>query len=157
MVTPRINQGDSITLEIHQKTETIAPSIDIASDIVTNKREIITKALIRDDQVLVIGGLINDEETEIIEKVPLLGDIPYLGRLFSSKGTSHTKTNLMVFIHPTILKDDEQIARLTQTRYQFMQNLQQQVKDNEWKIDPDDGAVLKDFSTFTPSSVKTEN
>ena len=63
----------------------------------------------------------------------------------------------MVFIHPTILKDDEQIARLTQTRYQFMQNLQQQVKDNEWKIDPDDGAVLKDFSTFTPSSVKTEN
>ena len=157
VVTPRINQGDSITLEIHQKTETIAPSIDIASDIVTNKREIITKALIRDDQVLVIGGLINDEETEIIEKVPLLGDIPYLGSLFSSKGTSHTKTNLMVFIHPTILKDDEQIARLTQTRYQFMQNLQQQVKDNEWKIDPDDSAVLKDFSTFTPSSVKTEN
>lgn len=157
VVTPRINQGDSITLEINQKTETIAPSIDIASDIVTNKREFVTRALIKDGQVLVIGGLISDEESEVVEKVPLLGDIPLLGKLFSSKGTSHTKTNLMVFIHPTILKDDEQIARLTQKRYQFMQDLQQQVKDNEWKIDPEDSAVLKDFSTFTPSTPETEN
>ncbi|MEH6556970.1 MAG: type II secretion system secretin GspD [Oceanicoccus sp.] len=157
VVTPRINQGDSITLEINQKTETIAPSIDIASDIVTNKREIITKALIRDDQVLVIGGLINDEETEIVEKVPILGDIPFLGKLFSSKGTSHTKTNLMVFIHPTILRNDKQIEQMTQKRYQYMQGLQQQVRDNEWKIDPEDSAVLKDFSTFTPSVSDTEN
>jgi general secretion pathway protein D len=157
VVTPRINQGDSITLEINQKTETIAPSIDIASDIVTNKREIVTKALIRDDQVLVIGGLINDEETEIVEKVPLLGDIPFLGKLFSSKGTSHSKTNLMVFIHPTILRNDKQIEQMTQERYKFMQDLQQQVKNNEWKIDPEDSAVLKDFSTFTPSTPETKN
>ncbi len=157
VVTPRINQGDSITLEINQKTETIAPSVAVASDIVTNKREIVTRALIKDGQVLVIGGLISDEESEIVEKVPLLGDIPLLGRLFRSKGTSHVKTNLMVFIHPTILKDDEQIARLTQNRYRFMQDLQNQVKNNEWKIDPDDTAVLKDFRTFTPNSPTEKN
>lgn len=149
-VTPRINQGDSITLEIEQKTENIAPSIDFASDIVTNKREIVTKALIKDGQVLVLGGLISDEETESQEKVPLLGDIPLLGRLFSSKGISHTKKNLMVFIHPTILKDEEHIATLTRQRYDFMQELQKQVRNKEWSADVDDTAVLKDFDTIKP-------
>lgn len=152
VVTPRINQGDSITLEIQQKTENIAPSVDIASDIITNKREIITKALIKDDQVLVLGGLISDEESEVKQKVPFLGDIPLIGKLFSSTGTSHTKTNLMVFIHPTILKDEEHSRRVTQSRYNFMQDLQQQVKNNEWKVKPNDPAVLEDFNTYSPET-----
>jgi general secretion pathway protein D len=150
VVTPRINQGDSITLEIQQKTETIAPSVDIASDIITNKREIITKALIKDDQVLVLGGLISDEETEVREKVPFLGDIPLLGRLFSSTGTNHSKTNLMVFIHPTILKDEEHIKSITQSRYNFMRDLQQQVKDKEWKVKPNDPTIMDDFNAYSP-------
>jgi general secretion pathway protein D len=150
VVRPRINQGDSITLEIRQKTETIAPSVDLASDIITNKREIITKALIKDGQVLVLGGLIRDEETEIVEKVPLLGDIPLLGKLFQSKGTSNSKTNLMVFIHPTILKDEAKIAEVTQRRYQFMQNLQQQVQNNNWTVKPGENALMEDFSIFSP-------
>lgn len=157
IVTPRINQGDSITLEIHQKTESIAPSVETASDIITNKREILTKALIKDDQVLVLGGLISDEETEVREKVPLLGDIPLLGKLFSSTGKSHSKKNLMVFIHPVILKDDEHIRSVTQRRYNFMQDLQQQVRNKEWKVKPGDTAVLEDFSTFSPvSKVKAQ-
>ena len=155
VVTPRINQGDSITLEIQQKTENIAPSVDIASDIITNKREIITKALIKDDQVLVLGGLISDEESEVKQKVPLLGDIPLIGKLFSSTGTSHTKTNLMVFIHPTILKDEEHSRRVTQSRYNFMQGLQQQVKDKKWKVKPNDPAVLEDFNTYSPEPPAT--
>ncbi|ARN75591.1 type II secretion system secretin GspD [Oceanicoccus sagamiensis] len=150
VVTPRINQGDSITLEIQQKTESIAPSIDVASDIITNKREIITKALIKDDQVLVLGGLISEEETEIQEKVPFLGDLPLVGKLFSSTGKTNSKKNLMVFIHPTILKDEDHINDITQRRYNFMRGLQQQVNSKEWKVDPDDTAVLEEFDTFSP-------
>ncbi len=150
VVTPRINQGDSITLDIQQKTENIAPSIDVASDIITNKREILTKALIKDDQILVLGGLISEEESEIQEKVPFLGDLPLIGKLFSSTGKTNSKKNLMVFIHPTILKDDAQITEITQRRYNFMRGLQEQVKSKEWKVDPDDSAVMEDFNTFTP-------
>ncbi|WP_101759472.1 type II secretion system secretin GspD [Oceanicoccus sp. KOV_DT_Chl] len=156
VVTPRINEGDSITLEIKQKTENIAQSIDVASDIVTNKREIITKALIKDGQILVLGGLISDEETEIQEKVPFLGDLPLIGKLFSSTGKSKSKTNFLIFIHPTILKDDTDIQQVTQQRYNFMQNLQQQAKNKEWKVDTKEPAVLEDFSTFSPAGKNKE-
>ena len=149
-VTPRINQGDSITLEIKQKTESIAPSIKNASDIITNKREIITKTLIKDDQILVLGGLISDEETEIREKVPFLGDLPLIGKLFSSTGKSHSKKNLMVFIHPVILKDDEHIQEITQRRYNFMKGLQQKVKNKEWQTHIDATAEMEEFRTFSP-------
>jgi general secretion pathway protein D len=155
VVTPRINKGDSITLEIQQKTESIAPSVETASDIITNKREILTKALIKDDQVLVLGGLISDEETEVTEKVPFLGSIPLIGKLFSSTGKSHSKKNLMVFIHPVILKDEEHIREVTQRRYNFMQDIQQQVRKKEWQIDPDETAIMEDFKTFSPVGVKT--
>ena len=152
VVTPRINEGDSITLEIQQKTENIAPSVSVASDIVTNKREILTKALIKDGQVLVLGGLVSDEETEVRNKVPLLGDIPLLGKLFSSTDKSHAKTNFMVFIHPTILKDQQQIAAATQRRYNFMQDLQQQARDKKWRIRPEPGPLMQDFESYAPST-----
>ena len=149
-VTPRINRGDSITLEITQKTETIAASVDIASDIITNKREIITKALIKDDQILVLGGLISDEETESVEKVPFLGDLPLVGGLFRSKGTNHSKKNLMVFIHPVILKDEEHIHEITQKRYNFMKTLRDKAVNDNWKPGPQSTDTMQDFKTFSP-------
>ena len=152
VVTPRINDGDSITLEIQQKTENIAPSVQVASDIITNKREILTKALIKDGQVLVLGGLISDEQTDVRTKVPVLGSIPVLGKLFSSKDQSNAKTNFMVFIHPTILKDEQQMAAATQRRYNFMQNLQQQVKDKKWRVKTGDAPVINDFESYRPSA-----
>lgn len=150
VVTPRINQGDSITLEIQQKTENIAPSVEDASDIVTNKREIVTKALIKDDQTLVLGGLISDEETEIREKVPFLGDLPLIGKLFSSTGKSHSKKNLMVFIHPVIIKDEEHVRSITQRRYDFMRKMQEQARNRDWEVDPDKTPEMEDFETFSP-------
>jgi general secretion pathway protein D len=152
VVTPRINQGDSITLQIEQKTENIAPSVSVAADIITNKREIITTALIKDGQVLVLGGLISEDETEVQEKVPFLGSLPLIGKLFSSTGITHSKKNLMVFIHPTILKDDAQMDQITQQRYKFMRDLQQQVKKGEWKVDSKDKAVLEEFDRISPAS-----
>lgn len=123
-VVPRINRGDSITLEIRQKVENIAQSVENASDLITNKREIITTALIRDGSVLVLGGLISDDDSTIREKVPVLGDLPLIGKLFSSTGRRRTKNNLMVFIHPVILKDEMHISDVSQTRYDFMRDQQ---------------------------------
>lgn len=151
-IIPRINQGDSITLEIKQKTESLAPSVENASDLITNKREIITKALIKDGQTLVLGGLVSDEETEIREKVPLLGDLPILGRLFSSTGTSHVKTNLMVFIHPEIIKDEEHVRSITQKRYDFMRQAREQSENRDWEVSKNQPASLEPFETISPTS-----
>lgn len=127
-ITPHINQGDSITLEIEQTTESIAPSTSQASDtdLITNKTEIKTRALIKDGDVLVIGGLIRDDQQETQSKVPLLGDIPVLGSLFRSTGADNNKANLMVFIHPVILRDDAIANRATSRRYEHMRGAQQE-------------------------------
>ena len=152
IVTPRINRGDSITLEIKQKTETIAPSLATASDLITNKREILTKALIKDGQMLVLGGLISDEQTEKEEKVPLLGDIPVLGGLFRSTSTDHIKKNLMVFIHPVILKDEQQMTEITQKRYEFMQDLRERSEQRRWEQEVRTRTSMDDFTTYTPGT-----
>lgn len=151
IVTPRINRGDSITLEIKQKTESIAASVDVASDIITNKREILTKALIKDGQILVLGGLISDEETETQEKVPFLGDLPLVGSLFRSKGINYSKKNLMIFIHPVILKDEEHINEVTQKRYNFMKELRDKAVKNNWSVGQQSTDSMQDFKTFSPA------
>lgn len=151
-ITPRINQGDAITLDIKQKVENIAPSVENASDLITNKREINTKALIKDDTVLVLGGLISDDETTSKEKVPILGDLPLIGKLFSSTGRDRNKQNLMVFIHPVILKDQAHIAEVSKARYKFMQDEQKRSRDepapSSLQQEPKP-AVLEDFDTFS--------
>ena len=153
-VTPRINQGDSITLELKQTTEDIVRSasglrLQGASDIITNKREILTTALVKDDQVLVLGGLISDDEEEVEQKVPLLGDIPLVGRLFKSTSKSRERRNLMVFIHPVILKDDQQSTSLTQRRYNFIRDQQKESRKRPVNFDKQQ-PMIEEFDTFTP-------
>ena len=152
-ITPRINRGDAITLEIKQKVENIAPTVANASDLVTNKREIVTKALIQSDQVLVLGGLIGDEQSESREKVPILGDLPLIGRLFSGTGKSRTKTNLMVFLHPVILKDEQHVSEISRARYDYMRDQQlrhsnEPPPSTERHAPPP--ALLEDFEVFSP-------
>lgn len=148
LIKPQINRGDSITLDLKQSTESIAPSVDIASDIVTNKRLVRTKALIKDGQTLVIGGLLQDDASVSRSKVPLLGDIPLLGKLFSSTNRSRGKTNLMVFIHPTILKDDAQVEGITRQRYDFMR--ERQASAPRSRLTPEPEPVLPEFETIRP-------
>ena len=155
-VTPRINRGDAVTLEIKQKTENLITStesltLEGATDLITSKREIITTALIQDGQVLVLGGLISDDEEEVEQKVPLLGDIPLLGRLFRSVGKKREKENLMVFIHPVILKDQQISDRLSQDRYEFMRELQRESRERPRNIDKSQ-PLAEDFRTFSPAS-----
>lgn len=103
-VTPHINNDETVTLEISQTVEQIAPTSSTATaDIVTSKRQIQTTVLLRDDEVLVLGGLIRDDVTETKSKTPILGDIPLLGHLFRSTSVTKNKRNLMVFIHTRIL------------------------------------------------------
>lgn len=149
-VKPRINEGDSITMTIEQTVENIAPALAIASDIITNKREISTKALIRDDQILVLGGLISNEEIETRNKVPILGDIPLIGNLFRSTGKTKNRNNLMVFLHPVILKDDEHIAKVTQSRYNFVREMQKHYRHHS-SVVSDEPPLLEDFSLIAPN------
>ncbi|WP_240946427.1 type II secretion system secretin GspD [Pseudomaricurvus alkylphenolicus] len=117
-VKPRINNDNSVTLDIEQSVESISESADVnAADIITNKREIKTRVLIENQEILVLGGLIRDEMEEIENKVPLLGDIPGLGRLFKSTSSDTVKRNLMVFIHPTILADARSSLEISREQY----------------------------------------
>jgi general secretion pathway protein D len=119
-VTPHINDGASLRLEIEQEISSIAPSATISAqavDLITNKRSIKSTILAEDGQVIVLGGLIQDDVTMTDSKVPLLGDIPWLGRLFRSTKESHTKRNLMVFLRPSVIRDSAGLAALSGKKY----------------------------------------
>ena len=116
-VLPQISDGDVIRLEINQIVSSISGVLTSTSgDFVLNKREITTTVLANDREVIVLGGLIQDDEQITVAKVPILGDIPVLGKLFQSKGNSRNKTNLMVFLRPTIIRTALDAQALTEER-----------------------------------------
>lgn len=119
-VTPQINEGNAIVMKIEQEVSSIANSVAGASDIITNKRSIKTNVLVENGQVLVLGGLMQDQVREQEQKVPLLGDIPLIGYLFRAKQSNGDKTNLMVFMHPVILTDPDVSERYTSEKYDFI-------------------------------------
>ncbi|RTE86205.1 MULTISPECIES: type II secretion system secretin GspD [Gammaproteobacteria] len=125
-VTPQINEGDAVQLLIEQEVSSIAGAT--AVDITFNKREIQTTVLARDGQTIVLGGLIDEDVQESLSKVPLLGDIPLIGHLFKSTSVSTRKRNLMIFIRPTIIRDDATMTGLSRRKYSFIraQQLMQQ-------------------------------
>lgn len=130
-VTPHVNEGDAIVLDIEQEVSSLSglSVTQTASDIITNERKIQTKVLAVDGRVVVLGGLIKDDVQDAQQKIPLLGDIPYLGRLFRSDGEKVTKSNLMVFIRSTIIRDNEQLAGASAQKYRYIRD--QQVKHRE--------------------------
>ncbi len=126
-VTPHINEGDSVVLDIEQEVSSVlagAATIASASDIITNERKIMTKVLAEDSHVVVLGGLIKDDVQNGQQKVPFLGDIPFLGRLFRSDGVTITKQNLLIFIRPTIIRDPQALAGATAEKYRYIRNQQ---------------------------------
>ena len=118
-VTPHINEGDTLRLIVLQTVETIAPAATAAlGDLVTNNREISATILADDQQTIVLGGLIQDDFENIQYKVPLLGDLPLVGRLFRSDSDTRRKRNLIVLLRPTILRDAPGLAQVTSRKYQ---------------------------------------
>ena len=135
-ITPQINEGDAVILELNQEVSSVAGAT--STDIVINKRTINTSVLVESGSTIVIGGLIDDDIQESSQKVPLLGDIPLLGQLFRSEATTKTKRNLMVFIRPTIVRDEESVAKLTSRKYNYMRAQQLQRKSEGVNLMSDD-------------------
>ncbi|MCU9951413.1 type II secretion system secretin GspD [Pseudomonas sp. PDM13] len=154
-VTPHINEGATLRLEIEQEISSIAPSATLtaqAVDLITNKRSIKSTILAEDGQVIVLGGLIQDDITTTDSKVPLLGDIPLLGRLFRSTKDSHVKRNLMVFLRPTVVRDRAGLAALSGKKYSDIRVLGDQTdKESRPSILPRTPAQLFDGGQGTPA------
>jgi len=123
-VTPQINEGDSVVLDITQEVSSISQQLLVASDVITNERKIETKVLAKDGDIVVLGGLVKDDVQDSQQGVPLLQDIPLLGRLFRNDVVSVTKSNLLVFIRPTIVRDDADLAGATAEKYRFIRDQQ---------------------------------
>lgn len=128
-VTPQINEDDEIRLHIRQEISSIAGPVSTTfSELVTNKREIETTVRVKDGEMVALGGLIQQDESSTVDKVPFLGDIPLLGRAFRSDRKSRSKTNLMIFLRPTIVRDNDDASALTAKKYNYMQAQQSSVK-----------------------------
>ncbi|MBU2707011.1 type II secretion system secretin GspD [Zooshikella marina] len=128
--TPRINPGNTITLEISQEISDVSQTVsNQAKDVVIEKRTIDTNVLVEDKAILVLGGLIEDKVQDIQTKVPLLGDIPVIGHLFRNTRKEINKTNLMVFLKPTILRDKSSADTVTGSRYRFIRERQKELRN----------------------------
>lgn len=119
-VTPQINEGSSVILRIEQEVSSVAGTYASGVDLITNNRTIETTVLADNGQIIVLGGLIDEDIQENISKVPLLGSLPVLGKLFQSSSTQVIKKKLFVFIRPTILIDSDSINELSAEKYNFI-------------------------------------
>ena len=128
-ITPQINEGASVILTIKQGVSGIAGVAQSGLDIITNKREIETTVLVDNNQIIVLGGLIDEDVQEVVSKVPILGSIPLFGRIFQSSSTSTSTKNLMVFLKPTILNDSDSANEISLEKYNYFK-AEQELKDN---------------------------
>ena len=136
-VTPQINEGNAVKLVINQEVSSVVgPITATATDLITSKRQIQTTVLVEDGDTIVLGGLIDDDVQEIEKKIPILGDIPLIGRLFKSTSTSRSKRNLIVFMRPTIIRDIASVREVSNRKYNYFQAIQENLK-NQGRITPD--------------------
>ncbi len=144
-VTPHINEGGQIVVDIAQEISSIDPNATNAVDIITKKRTLNTSVMIPDNSVLVLGGLIDDSVQESIKKVPLLGDIPLIRNLFRTKKRTRVKRNLMIFIHPQIMHSDAHQEAISRQRYEDIRQQQlQEVKPETFRRGEPELPPLKD-------------
>ena len=128
-VTPQINEGDSVVMDIVQEVSSISQQALSASDLITNERKIETKVLAKDGDIVVLGGLVKDDIQDAQQGVPILSGIPVLGRLFRNDVVNVTKSNLLVFIRSTIIRDDDDLAGATAEKYRYIRDQQRQRRD----------------------------
>lgn len=150
-VKPQVNSSGSIKLFIRQEVSSVAGPVSTrSSDLIINKREFKTVLTVDDGEILAIGGLLDDAERRTIEKIPLLGDIPVLGELFKSRSRSRSKTNLMVFIRPTIIRSREEARELSAQRYGYIRA--EQYRRNP-EAEPSIDSLVRDYMGAQPPSV----
>jgi general secretion pathway protein D len=147
-VKPQVNAGGSLKLYVRLEVSSIAgPVSSDNSELILNKRAFENVFTPDDGQITVIGGLLDDNERRTIEKIPLLGDIPGLGALFRSKARSRTKTNLMVFIRPTILRTAADSRRVTEQRYGYLRAVQGYAQPG---VEPSIDQLVRDYMNAAP-------
>ncbi len=135
-ITPQINDGGTIRLEIEQEVSSVSPiSVQGASDLITDRRAITATVQVDDEQIIVLGGLIRDDSVDSVEWVPILGKIPLIGALFRKKRKNAVKNNLMIFLRPKIIRTPMDLAELTRERYEFL-------RTNESESLPDTRKIL---------------
>ena len=144
-VTPQVAEGGSVKLKVYQEVSSVVQTTSSvrSADLITNKRSIENTVLVDDGQIVVIGGLIQDDTKNGESKVPLLGDIPIIGNLFKYQTKNRDKTNLMVFLRPYVLRDGKSVNNLTGERYEYIRNQQDTfLRDNDSWLPPTGGALL---------------
>ncbi len=147
-VTPQVNAQGDVKLFLKQEVSSVAgPVSSRSSDLILNKREFETTLTVGDGQLLAIGGLLNDDERRTIERIPLLSDIPIIGELFKSRSRSRSKTNLMVFIRPTILRSRADGDVMTARRYDYVRSMQLARNPD---IEPSIDELLRDYMGAVP-------
>jgi len=163
-VTPQINEGDSVQMVIEQEVSNIQGQTSV--DVIFATRSVKTTVLAKSGETIVIGGLIDEYVNETVDKVPLLGDIPYLGALFRSTKSSTEKRNLMIFLRPTIIRDDQTMMELSQRKYGLIRQIQLGQNEDGIELMPNTEApVLPEWGTpveidpnnFTESDERSES
>lgn len=162
-VTPQINEGDSVLMDIEQEVSSVATSTSTSSSSTSsaslgdtfNTRTVKNAVLVKSGETVVLGGLLSNNTSESTYKVPLLGDIPVLGYLFRYNSTSKTKQNLMVFIHPTILRDPITYTGVSSSKYNLFRAEQLSQEQDTDSLSPAvDRPVLPAYGTNTTLSPK---
>lgn len=150
-VTPHINEGDTVVLDIEQEVSSI--NREATDGIITNKREITTQILAADGQTVVLGGLIEDSIQTGVRRVPVLGSIPVLGHLFRSQTSSKTKTNLLVFMRATIVRDDKVLTGATAEKYRIIRAEQtKHIRERGLLVRKKEIPVLPEWDSVQPNS-----
>lgn len=141
-IKPQISEGGTVRLQIYQEVSSVDAATANPAGVTTNKRAVASTVLVDDGQIVVIGGLIQDTVSDGVQKVPLLGDIPLLGALFRYKTRTHNKTNLMIFLRPTLVRDSQRADAYTSERYDY-------ILGEQGKVKPEHDAVLPDMDSPT--------
>ena len=132
-VTPQINEGSSVVLQIKIEVSGVAGVPMSGIDIITNKRAFETTALVDNNQIIVLGGLVDEDTQDSISKVPFLGSLPLLGKLFQTSSSTTVKKNLMVFLRPTIITDSNSANATSNEKYNYIK-ARQMLSDESTKL-----------------------
>lgn len=142
VVKPQVSEGGTVKMAIYQETSAIDETKNNVSGLITTKRAIQTNVLVDNGEIIVLGGLIDDRNSNGTEKVPGLGDIPVVGNLFKYQNTSREKTNLMVFLRPTLIRNAEQNLNVASDRYEYIRGQQLQTRQPDSPVLPDVGKPI---------------
>jgi general secretion pathway protein D len=149
IVTPHINEGSAVRMDVELEVSSLAPNVAGASDLITNTRKLTTQAIVRDGGMLVLGGLTSNQLRESESRVPGLGRIPLLGNLFKSRSTRVERRNLMVFIKPSIARDGMSEDALTFGKYNSVRDDQLRAQEGKSSLTPEGSVpVLPDIRSY---------